>query len=182
MTNIKQNNTLILIIDIQEKLLNAVYNKETLSKNAEIIAKASNILKIPVLVTEQYPQGLGKTVDIITENLSENSLFFEKLDFSALNNIDLFKQIEKFNPQNILLFGIETHICVYQTAIDLLSKGFNVTLVYNLSGSRSASEHEAAINCLRIAGCDIKTLEMVLFEILASAKHPNFKQIQALIK
>ena len=97
MAQLNSENSLVLIIDVQEKLLNAVFNKETLSKKAAIISKTAQILGIPVIVTEQYPKGLGNTVDEVKQVLPENTQFFEKTSFSALNNPEILDAIKSYN-------------------------------------------------------------------------------------
>lgn len=176
--SLNQDNTLFFIIDIQEKLLNAVFNKEQLEKKAKTLVKSAEILNIPLFVTEQYPQGLGSTVD----SLKDSALVFEKLAFSALTDSILVDELKNTKKTEIVIFGIETHICVYQTAKALLQAGYSVTLVKDASGSRSEVEHQSALDCFRQDGVNIKTTEMILFELLKDAKHPCFKQIQALIK
>lgn len=174
------DNSLILIIDIQEKLLNAVFNKDILRKQAEILAKAAKILEIPCVITEQYPKGLGNTVSEITKNVSAYKI--EKISFNALENEKIYNQVMSLNKTQVILAGIETHICVRQTAEALIEKDFEVSLLKNCCGSRSESEHIAGIDIMKQEGCLIKTTEMVLFELLKSATHPKFKEIQALIK
>lgn len=178
---INQETCLFLIIDIQEKLLNAVFNKELLERKAEILAKASSLLKLPVIVTEQYPQGLGTTIAGLKENLFHAN-FYEKQAFNALENEDLLTELNLYNKQQIVIFGIETHICVYQTVMSLLSKGFEITVIKDACGSRAKEEYEVALNTMQLSGVKIKTTEMLLFELLKSAKHPKFKEIQNLIK
>ncbi|MCQ2754151.1 MAG: isochorismatase family protein [bacterium] len=173
---------ILLMIDIQEKLVNAVFNNECLTKKAEILSKASKILNIPVVITEQYPKGLGKTISEISNNIDLNSKIFEKSCFNALNEQDLYEYFKSLNTKNIILCGIETHICVYQTAKALIECGYSVTIVKDACGSRKEDEFLSALDNLRDIGCEIKTTEMVLFELLQSAKHPYFKEIQALIK
>ena len=175
---INQDNCIFLIIDVQEKLLNAVFNKEILEKNAKILAKAAKTLEIPVFITEQYPQGLGKSIDVI----NEFSNLYIKTDFNALADKNLFNEIKKLGKKQVIVFGIETHICVYQSVIALLEAGFEVSVVSDASGSRSEKEYNAAFELMKNSGAQIKTTEIVLFEILKSAKHPNFKEIQTLIK
>ena len=182
MSILEIKNTAILVIDIQEKLLNAVFNKDILLKNSEIIAKVSNILEIPVFITEQYPQGLGNTVNLIKENLGNKCKYYEKIEFNALNNENLFNDLKDANIKNIIITGIETHICVHQTVDALIEAGFNVTLLKDCCGSRKDTEYNTALDVMLNNGAKIKTTEMVLFELLKTAKHPNFKAIQALIK
>lgn len=177
------DSTLLLIIDIQEKLLNAVFNKEILYKNAITLAHCSNKMDIPVIITEQYPKGLGATCAGIKENINTSKTsIFEKIMFNALEDEVLLKELKSKNKKEILLMGIETHICVYQTAMSLLEKGFKVTIIADACGSRTQKEYDYALNNLNDAGAKIKTTEMVVFELLKGANHPKFKEIQALIK
>lgn len=182
MTQLNLENSLVLIIDVQEKLLNAVFNKETLSKKAGIISKTAQILGIPVIVTEQYPKGLGNTVDEVKQVLPENTQFFEKTSFSALNNPEILDAIKSYNKNQIVIFGIETHICVNQTAAALLELGYEVNVIKDACGSRSEIEYEAGLERMKDNGAHILTTEIALFEWLKGAKNPNFKDVQALIK
>lgn len=129
MTILNTDDSLLLIIDVQEKLLNAVFNKELCSKKAEIIAKAANILGIPVIVTEQYPKGLGNTVEPLKSKLGDNVQYFEKTAFSALDNQDVLNALEKANKKQVVIFGIETHICVSQTTAALIKSGYEVNVI-----------------------------------------------------
>lgn len=179
---INENNTLVFIIDIQEKLLNAAFNKEVLAKNAEILTQTANILGLPILITEQYPKGLGKTIECISSHLPEDFNYIEKISFSALNTREVFEALKLHNKSQILLFGIETHICVSQTAAALAEAGFEVFIIENACGSRSEKEHRFGLERIKNNGAQIITTEIALFELLKSAKHPKFKEVQALIK
>ena len=175
-------NTAILIIDIQEKLLNAIFNKELVSKKSEILAKSAQILELPVIITEQYPQGLGQTFETIKASLPKNTVYYEKTAFNALTDENLCKNLQDLQIKNIVVLGIETHICVYQTVMSLLEKGYNVTVLKDCCGSRCENEYQSALEVMLNNGAQIKTTEMVLFELLKTAKHPKFKEIQTLIK
>ena len=180
---LNQDKTQVLIIDIQEKLLKAAFNKETLATKAEIIAKATSILNLPVIVTEQYPKGLGETINSIKEHLpKDNTNYFEKVDFSALNDSKLLDTLKKNKRKQVIVLGIESHICVHQTVNSLLKLGCDVTVISDACGSRAESEHLSALECMKSAGVKVKTTEIILFELLRTAKHPNFKDVQALIK
>lgn len=171
MLNIEDS--VVLIIDVQEKLLNAVYDKESCYKNAVIMSKAAQILDIPVVITEQYPKGLGSTVvGICGTNI------FEKTSFSAFEEIKTALEGRK----QIVVFGIETHICVNQTVESLLKAGFEVHVVKDACGSRMEAEHLAGLERMRDNGAHILTTEIALFEWLKSSKHPKFKDVQMLIK
>ena len=175
-------NSILLIIDIQEKLLNAVFNKNSLKNKAVILTHAASILNIPIFITEQYPKGLGSTIPEIQTLLPENNFVTEKTEFNAFENESAFEKFKDFNKKQIIIFGIETHICVYQTAEFLLNNGYNVTLAADACGSRSLDEYNYGLDNLKHKGADIKSTEMILFELLKTAKHPKFKEIQSLIK
>ena len=175
MSTISEENVQFLIIDVQEKLVKMLGESEV-SKNCIKLAKAINILKLPVIITEQYPKGLGSTINEIKENLP-NANYIGKTAFSAFEEI---KHLIK--KKQIVIFGIETHICVLQTALELLKNGYEVFVVQCACGSRSEENKEAALRRLIHAGIEIVTLEMVIFELLKTSKHPNFKEIQAIIK
>jgi len=184
MTILNEKNSLLLIIDIQDKLLNAVFNKELLENKAKIMANAASILNIPIIITEQYPKGLGNTINGITSlfNYENDIKYFEKTSFSALDVPEINNAIIKADKKQIVLFGIETHICVSQTANALIDKNFDVTFIKDASGSRTESEHIAGIDRIKENGAHILTAEIAIFEWLRNAKHPKFKEIQNLIK
>lgn len=175
---LNQENSLILVIDVQEKLLNAVFNKEVLAKNAKTLVDAAKILSLPIIVTEQYPKGLGETVGGIKNGVK----VFEKITFNALSDPLLLQELKQSGKNQIIVFGIETHICVHQTVAALIEAGFDATVVKDACGSRMESEYQSALVCMEKNGAKIKTTEMVLFELLKSAKHSRFKEIQSLIK
>ncbi len=177
MNTIKSTEAQILIIDVQEKLVNML-NDETVKADSIKIAKAASILNIPTVITEQYPKGLGSTITEIKDVLP-NAKYFEKTHFSALKE-NGFK--EHLTKKQVILFGIETHICVLQTAFDLLNNGYEVFIVKNACGSRLEENKELALQRLRHAKAQIVTTEMVLFELLEGSKHQNFKEVQAIIK
>ena len=170
------------MIDIQEKLLNAVFNKEVVEKNSNIIAKAGNILNIPIIVTEQYPKGLGTTVNSLNSSLSAYAPHIEKVTFSCLDAPEFSKCIKRYKKKQVILLGIETHICVSQTANALVNTGYEVNVISDALGSRQKEQHEAGLERIRDNGGHVLTTEIALFELLKSSKHPNFKEIQALIK
>lgn len=172
----------LLIIDIQEKLLNAVFNKDELSKKAEIITKSSKILNIPMFVTEQYPAGLGETASQLKHLFDNSTRIFEKTDFNAFNDNKIYEEFSKIKHKHVLICGIETHICVFQTAEFLISEGYAVTIIADACGSRNENEYRCGLKNLENLGAEIKTTEMIVFELLKTAKHPDFKEIQSYIK
>lgn len=182
MAQLNLEDSLVLIIDVQDKLLNAVFNKEQVEKKSAIVAEASKILGIPVVVTEQYPKGLGNTIPAVKDALAEDTEIFEKTAFSALNNEEILEAIKKHNKKQILIFGIETHICVSQTTAALRELGYEVSVIKDACGSRAEEEYLAGLERMKDNGAYIVTTEIALFEWLKGAKHPNFKAVQALIK
>ena len=182
MAQLNLEDSLVLIIDVQEKLLNAVFNKEQVEKKSAIVAEAAKILGIPVVITEQYPKGLGNTIPAVKNALAEDTEIFEKTAFSALNNEEILEAIKKHNKKQILIFGIETHICVSQTTAALRELGYEVSVIKDACGSRAETEYLAGLERMKDNGAYIITTEIALFEWLKGAKHPNFKAVQALIK
>ena len=182
MAQLNLEDSLVLIIDVQDKLLNAVFNKEQVEKKSAIVAEAAKILGIPVVVTEQYPKGLGNTIPAVKDALAEDTEIFEKTAFSALNNEEILEAIKKHNKKQILIFGIETHICVSQTTAAFRELGYEVSVIKDACGSRAEEEYLAGLERMKDNGAYIITTEIALFEWLKGAKHPNFKAVQALIK
>jgi len=175
---LKPEKCLILMIDMQEKLVKATHaEQEVLCANKLI--KASEILNIPAIVSEQYPKGLGSTMECLKNNFQK---YIEKTSFSLLREENVCEILKSYEKSQIILFGIEAHICVYQTAMDLIEKGYEVYLIKDASKSRTEYEFKTGIELMRQEGIKITCLEIVLFELLQSSKNPYFKEIQSLIK
>lgn len=182
MPTLNIEDSLLLIVDIQEKLLNAQFNKDSVLKNIQIMAETAKILEIPAVVTEQYPKGLGHTMDAVKDKLPENAVFFEKTTFNCCA-ADGFKEIIKgFNKNQIMICGMESHICVFQTADELMQLGYDVYLIEDAITSRKEWNYEQGISRMAFEGAVTDSTEMALFELLKSAKHPHFKEVQSLIK
>ena len=175
---LNEEQCLLLVIDVQEKLLKAVFNKEIVEKKSRIIVKAAEALEIPIFVTEQYPQGLGESI----EGIKDSAQVFIKTSFNAMYQQELSQALKVTNKKQVIILGIETHICVHQTVAALLQEGFDVTVLRDGCGSRSELEYQSALAFMKQNGAKIKTTEMVLFELLKTAKHPKFKELQSLIK
>lgn len=180
MNTINEKDCLLLIIDIQEKLVKMI-NNSLIINNATKIAKTARILNLPTIITEQYPKGLGYTIEGIKNEITD-AKYLEKTNFSALNEFSIKEEISKVNKKQIIILGIETHICVLQTAFDLLKEGYEVFVIKDASASRNEENNKLALQRLIHAGAQILSTEMVIFELLKSSKHPNFKEIQALVK
>ena len=177
--DINTENSAFLFIDVQEKLT-AMLRKDKAAKKAEILAKTAKILNIKTVLTEQYPQGLGSTIPSVKYCLPDSAKTFEKTSFNALETDGVKEALG--NVKNVFIFGIETHICVLQTALALLQNGYNVFVIKDACASRETDEFKAGINLMEKEGAKIMTTEIVLFGLLKTAKHPNFKEVQLLIK
>ncbi|PHS26648.1 MAG: hydrolase [Methylophaga sp.] len=179
---LKQDNSFLVVIDVQQRLLAAMPNPigEALVLQATILAKAANTLDIPVMVTEQYSKGLGATVATLQPHLSSASQI-EKTCFSCASADDFMTTLRASHRRQVILTGMEAHICVLQTALALLAQGFQVFVVEDAVCSRSQQNQDNAMQRLRQAGVIITNAESVLFEWLADAKHPQFKALSQLI-
>lgn len=176
-----QKDCILLLIDVQERLVASTFNKGIVS-NVEKLVEASNILGVPVFVSEQYPKGLGHTVQEVSGKFLPGTRVIEKKAFSLLREPGVLQTLKSFGKSQIILCGIETHICVYQTAVELLNEGFEVVVVEEACGSRKEREHNFGLELINKFGGRVSCLETVLFELLRTASHPNFKEVQGLIK
>lgn len=173
------NNTLFVMIDIQEKFSGVIDQLGEVIKNASILNQASQLLEIPLIVTEQYPKGLGHTITDIV--IPASAQIFEKKSFSIFNQ-EISAAIPQTGKTTLVLYGIETHICLYQSALDALLRGYQVYFVADAVSSRKKENKEIAIRRLEKLGAEIVSTEMLLFELMQSADHPAFKQISGLVK
>lgn len=175
-------NCLLVVIDIQDKLIKAGFNGDLCGEKAAKICKAANILNIPTIITEQYPKGLGHTIDAIMINTADSANIIEKNSFSAYSEGDFQQELSKSNKKQVIIAGIELHICVLQTAIDLIKNGYEVFILKDACTSRNKNEFDTGIELLKQHGAKITCLEIALFQLLKTSKNQHFKEIQALIK
>ena len=174
----------LLIIDIQERLASAMPADvlENVIKNNNVLIKAAKELDVPIIHSEQYPKGLGNTVAEITEQLPETSVSIEKTCFSCSEIEGFHDLLAKNKRQQIIISGMESHVCVLQTALQLQQKGYVVFVVEDAICSRKKFNHKNAIKRLRQSGVVVTNVESVLFEWLRDATHPKFKTLSKLIK
>lgn len=177
--NLKEDNTLLLMIDIQERLVPAMNNGGEVVENVKTLLTAFKELNLPVIHTEQYPKGLGKTMPDLSALTSIDA--FEKTQFSAYTE-DIKSAIFKSGKINILVIGMETHVCVYQTVRALLDAEYNVFVVKDCVASRTQDNYENALDLMKDMGAVITNMETVLFDILKKAGTPEFKIVSKLIK
>ncbi len=175
------DDTVLLIIDVQGKLASLVDESERVEKNIRKLIRACRILDVPVLYTEQYPKGLGHTVDGIRELLVDETAH-EKITFSCCGSPDFMEHLRSLKRNDVMVAGIETHVCVYQTAIDLIEYGYTVHLITDAVSSRAPENREIGVHCIEKAGAWLKSTEMAIFELLRVAEGEKFKMISAIIK
>ena len=171
----------LVVVDIQERLLPAIFEKERVVQNAVRLAKGAAILGVPVLVTEQYRKGLGGTVPELAAAIADFAPV-EKLEFSACGATGFTAALETNQVTQAILCGIEAHVCVTQTCLDLLARGLRVFVVADAVSSRTPENYQFGINRMRSAGAVIVSTEMVIFELLGRAGTEEFKQILPLVK
>ncbi|KFD49440.1 hypothetical protein M514_09707, partial [Trichuris suis] len=176
-------NALLLICDMQEKFRNAICCFPQIVQVAQRLLKGAKLLDVPVLATEQYPKGLGSTVPEL-DLKKEQVPIFEKTCFSMLGSQSVDDYISKHFPNRkaVILCGIEAHVCIYQTVLDLLEKSFDVHLVVDGCSSRSQVDRLFAFRALERFGAILTTNECVLLGLLSGASHPKFREVQQLIK
>ncbi|KAI8855336.1 Isochorismatase-like protein [Chytridium lagenaria] len=176
---IPQATTAFFLCDIQEKFRPLIWNYSHVVNTASKMISASKILNIPLIVTEQNPKALGGTVPEL--DISRAIINVPKTKFSMWTS-EVKAEVEKLKTTDVVLFGIESHVCVLQTAMDLLEKDIHVWILADGVSSMNQGEVKIAIERLRAAGATISTSESVLFQLLVDAKHENFKAISNLVK
>lgn len=171
---------LLVIIDLQERLMAAMKDKETVFKNTRLLLTAANLFSMPVIVTEQYPKGLGPTESTIKESLKDHQ-YIDKTLFSACT--EAFTQmVADSGKKTVLISGSETHVCVFQTVRDLTQAGYNVHVVKDAVCSRFDINYENGLELMKDCGAVITNTETVLFDLLKEASGPAFKTISSMIK
>jgi nicotinamidase-related amidase len=175
------DNTVLVVIDFQERLFPVMHDKEKLLRNVVKLIKGVKVLEIPVVLTEQYPKGLGPTIPEIKELLPDMKPI-EKVCFNCCDEESFGKSLESLKRKQVLIAGIEAHICVYQTAIALSQAGYEVQVVGDCVSSREPENKLVSLFKMGAAGISPTTTEMALFELLKVAKGDKFKQISNIVK
>ncbi len=178
---LKKKRAVLVIVDVQGRLATLMHEKEKFFANVIRMIKAARILDIPILWNEQLPDKLGETIPELKEHLADLSPLVKK-SFSCCGNPDFEKSLKELGRWQILLTGMESHVCVYQTALDLIEEGYDVHLVADAVSSRTAENREIGIAAMKKAGASVTSVEMALFEILKTAEGEPFKQIIQIVK
>lgn len=174
---IQASQSCLIIVDIQERLAPVMAEPRKVIEGGARLAAAARRLEIPTLISEQYPKGLGPTMIDIREVVPEVETYIEKTAFSCMGEPAFADALGSFERPQAVVAGIEMHVCVMQTALDLKEKGFEVFVVVDASGSRNAIDEDIAKARFIAAGIHLVTIEMVIFEWLARAGTPEFKEI-----
>jgi nicotinamidase-related amidase len=179
---ITAEDTMALIVDFQERLVPVIDQNEELIHNTEILIKGLQALQIPMIITQQYTKGIGMTVPALATLYGESFCYEDKVTFSCAEDEATLAKITALGKKNIILCGIEAHICVLQSVIDLIALGYNVLLVEDCVGSRKETNRSIGIRRALQEGAIPTSYESILFELTRVAKTDTFKEISRLIK
>ncbi|PID07008.1 MULTISPECIES: hydrolase [unclassified Sporosarcina] len=178
---LQTNQTVFVLVDVQGKLAQIVNESKELHDNLEKLIKGLQVLDVPILWLEQYPDGLGPTTETLS-NLLEGQQPIAKMTFSAMGNEEFVNQLEKLGRKQVLIAGIETHICVYMTAADLVKRGYEVEVVVDAVTSRTEANKMIGLQKMKHLGVSGTCVETALYELLGKAGTDEFKQVLKVIK
>lgn len=178
---ILREDTVGLIIDLQEKLVTHMHDRDDLVAKNRMLIEGLKLLDVPVVLTEHYPRGLGKTVENIA-TLFAHDIPFEKITFSCCDDAAIRSRLQLLGKKTVIIAGIEAHVCVLQTMLDLSDIGMLPVIVEDAVSSRKASDKLVALRRMEASGGLTTTAESLLFELMRTAHHPSFKAISALVK
>ncbi len=178
---LRRERAALLVVDVQERLWPAMRDGQRLVERIVIMIKAGRLLKVPIFLTEQYPKGLGQTLQAIQEALGRTDPLI-KMTFSCCGVTQLPRALKEREIEQIIVVGIESHVCVLQTALDLVHRGFQVHVIRDAISSRFEQDERAALERMAREGVVISTVEMALFELLRTAEAAEFKEVSRLIR
>lgn len=176
------NSSALVVVDIQERLIPAMSGMDSCLIKSQVMLQAAKELRLDTIVTEQYPRGLGNTVSELGKLLIAKWSIIEKTTFSCCGATQFMVELEHKTRRSIAVMGIEAHVCVQQTVVDILAEGYQVFVLSDAVTSRSTSDRQIALELMRDAGAVITTVEAYLFMLMRDAKHPAFKTISKLIR
>lgn len=184
MPRLQRNEALLLVIDVQEKLMPVIDRAEEVEANIERLVRGCHVLDVSPLLTEQYVKGLGRTVPRVRRALEETFGYVpvEKVSFSAKGEGEFVAELRRLRKKQIIVAGVETHVCVYQTVGDLLAAGYEVTVIADAVSSRTAENKAIALQRMASDGAKLSSTEMVLYELLGVSGTDEFAQILKLVK
>ncbi len=173
--------TLLLIVDVQERLARVMERREQVTGRINVLLRLADLMDMPVVLTQQYTKGLGPTVEDLSVNL-EGVDPVEKIHFSCCGENSFVRQMDASGRKTVLLTGMEAHVCVLQTSLDLLSAGYNVHVPWDAVCSRDDGNREWALRFMERAGATITSSETAAFQILVKAGTPEFKEISSMLR
>ncbi len=171
----------LVVVDVQGKLAQLMVDKESLFANIEVLIKAAKALEIPIVWCQQNPRALGPTVPQLAELLGGVEPV-DKMSFSCCGDAGFIDKLNALQAADVILCGIEAHVCIYQTAMDMLDRDLNVHLIADAVSSRTAANRQIGIRRLTAEGANLSCTEMIIFELLKTAEHPEFRRLCGLIK
>lgn len=175
------HDTVLVIVDVQGKLAQLMADRETLFANLQRMVRGAQVLDIPVIWVEQYPEKLGPTIPELTALLPDIEPI-SKMSFSCAKNPQFSTTLTRLGKRQVLVVGMEAHVCVYQTAVDLVDEGYQVEVVEDAIGARIASNKGVGVRKMCARGVGLTSTEMALFELMGDCEHPAFRDIQAIVK
>lgn len=179
---IKRNDVVAVFIDIQEKLFPYIYENEKINNTLIKLIEGLKILHIPILVTEQYPKGIGKTLSSLINSLNEDYKPIEKMTFSCCKSDEFMNALKILNRKHIIITGIEAHVCVLQTVIELIENGYIPVIIEDAISSRTLANKLTAIERMKQEGAIISSYESILFELCETSGTEEFKALSKIIK
>ncbi|HAP19912.1 hydrolase [Frisingicoccus caecimuris] len=179
---IKAENTAAIIVDVQEKLMPAMFNQEEVEKNVNRLVAGLKLLEVPMIVTQQYTKGIGMTIPSVIETFGDDFSYMEKTSFGVYGEAPIKEAIDGLGKKNIIVCGTETHVCVLQTCIQLKEAGYQPILVTDAAGSRHAEDRKFGIKRAIQEGVIVTTYEALLFELMGGSTCPVFRQISKIVK
>ncbi|HSY47809.1 MAG TPA: hydrolase [Thermoanaerobaculia bacterium] len=184
MARLHRADAFLVVIDVQQKLMPVIDDREAVERNLDRLVRGSKIVDIPAILTEQYVQGLGPTVPVIRRAFEETSGYepIEKSCFSAFGCPEFVMAMRNLHRKQVIIAGIEAHVCVYQTVGDLLANGYDVTIVADAISSRTPANKDVAIRRMLFDGARLSSTEMVLFELTVNSGTDEFREISRLVK
>ena len=182
---LNREEAVLLVVDVQERLVPAIHKDlyPRALRNMQIAIEAAGTLGIPILLTEQYPKGLGRTVPEVMGALDGKEYrLVEKMTFSCARDEGFLSAVSELHRRQVILVGMETHVCVYQTSVDLCRAGYSLFILDDAVSSRFLHNYQSGLQALRDAGCTVISTETAIFELLKVAATPEFKKVSSLIK
>lgn len=173
--------TAMLLVDVQERLFGHIEGHDELEKHLLVLLQGLQNLNVPILCNQQYTKGLGETIESIRSLLGDVKIY-EKRTFSCCQNEDVMEALKALHVKRVIVAGVESHVCVLQSVLDLLEAGFEVIVCADAISSRKAKDHELALSRMVQEGVRVGSVESLLFELLHSADHAQFKTISSLVK